>query len=44
MKVVLKGEPEGFFKLAQPLVERAVCRRVPADFEQLKDILEARSS
>jgi len=44
VKVVLEGEPGGFFKLAEPLVERAVRRQVQTDFEQLKDILEARSS
>ncbi len=44
VKVLLEGEPGGFFKLAEPLVERAVRRQVQADFEQLKDILEARSS
>jgi uncharacterized membrane protein len=44
VKVVLEGEPGGFFKLAEPLVERAVRRQVEADFEQLKDILEARPS
>jgi hypothetical protein len=40
---ILEGEPGGFFKLAEPLVERAVKRQIHADFEQLKDILEARS-
>jgi uncharacterized protein YndB with AHSA1/START domain len=44
VKVVLEGEPGGFFKLAEPLVERAVRRQVRTDYEQLKDILEARSS
>jgi uncharacterized protein YndB with AHSA1/START domain len=44
IKIVLEGEPGGFFKLAEPLVERAVRRQVKADFEQLKDILESRSS
>ena len=42
MHVVLEGEPGGFFKLAEPLVERAVRRQVKADYEQLKDILESR--
>jgi uncharacterized protein YndB with AHSA1/START domain len=41
--VVLEGEPGGFFKLAEPLVERALRRQVEADFAQLKDILEAGS-
>ena len=44
VSVVLEGEPGGFFKLAEPLVERAVKRQIQAEFEQLKDILEARSS
>jgi uncharacterized protein YndB with AHSA1/START domain len=44
VRVVLEGEPGGFFKLAEPLVERAAKRQLQADFEQLKDILEARSS
>ena len=44
VKVLLEGEPGVFFKLAEPLVERAVRRQIQADFEQLKDILEARSS
>jgi uncharacterized protein YndB with AHSA1/START domain len=44
VSIVLEGEPGGFFKLAEPLVERAVRRQIQADFEQLKDILEARSS
>jgi uncharacterized protein YndB with AHSA1/START domain len=42
--LVLEGEPGGFFKLAEPLVERAVRRQMQADFDQLKDILEAQSS
>jgi uncharacterized protein YndB with AHSA1/START domain len=44
VKVILEGEPGGFFKLAEPLVERAVRRQIRADFEQLKDILEARTA
>ena len=44
VNVVLEGEPGGFFKLAEPLVERAARRQLQADYEQLKDILEARSS
>ncbi len=43
VSVVLEGEPGGFFKLAEPLVERAVRRQIQADCEQLKDILEAGS-
>jgi uncharacterized membrane protein len=44
VNVVLEGEPGGFFKLAEPLVERAVRRQIQADYEQLKDILEARAA
>ena len=40
----MEGEPGGFFKLAQPLVERAIRRELEANFATLKDILEARSS
>ena len=35
-------EPGGFFKLADPLIERALERLVRADLETLKDLLEAR--
>ena len=38
-----EGEPGGFFKLAEPLIERALKRQVRADLETLKDLLEARS-
>lgn len=40
----VQGEPGGFFKLAEPLVERAVRRQLQTDYEQLKDILEAGAS
>jgi uncharacterized protein YndB with AHSA1/START domain len=40
--VVIEGEPAGFFKLAEPLVERAVRRELEANFATLKDILESR--
>ncbi len=39
---VAEGEPSGFFKLADPLIERALKRQVRADLENLKDLLEAR--
>ena len=42
ISVVIEGEPGGFFKLAEPLVERAVKRETVANTETLKDILEAR--
>ena len=38
----VEGEPGGFFKLADPLIERALKRQVGADLETLKDLLEAR--
>ncbi len=44
INVVMEGEPGGFFKLAEPLVERAIRREMEANFATLKDILEARSS
>jgi uncharacterized protein YndB with AHSA1/START domain len=43
ISVVIEGEPGGFFKLAEPLVERAVKRELEGNTETLKDILEARS-
>ena len=39
---VAEGEPGGFFKLADPLIERALRRQIRADLETLKDLLEAR--
>jgi uncharacterized protein YndB with AHSA1/START domain len=44
LSVVIEGEPGGFFKLAEPLVERAVRRELEANTETLKDILESRGS
>jgi uncharacterized protein YndB with AHSA1/START domain len=38
----VEGEPGWFFKLADPLIERALKRQVRADLETLKDLLEAR--
>jgi uncharacterized membrane protein len=38
----VEGEPGGLFKLAEPLIERALNRQVRADLETLKDLLEAR--
>jgi hypothetical protein len=40
--VVIEGEPGGFFKLAEPLVERAVARELAHNLETLKDVLESR--
>ncbi len=38
----VEGEPGGFFKLADPLIERALGRQIRGDLETLKDLLEAR--
>jgi uncharacterized protein YndB with AHSA1/START domain len=38
----VEGEPGGFFKPADPLIERALKRQVRADLETIKDLLEAR--
>jgi hypothetical protein len=38
---VIEGEPGGFFRLAGPLLERALKRQFRADLETLKDLLEA---
>lgn len=42
VSVIIEGEPGGFFKLAQPLVERAVRRELEGNYATLKDILETR--
>jgi uncharacterized protein YndB with AHSA1/START domain len=42
VSVVMEGEPGGFFKLAEALVERAVRRELEGNFATLKDILESR--
>src|SRR5215217_6875783 len=44
INIVMEGQPGGFFRLAEPLVERAIRREMEANFATLKDILEARSS
>jgi holo-[acyl-carrier protein] synthase len=44
VRIVLEGDPKGFFNLVEPLLERAVRRQVEADYEQLKDILEFEES
>jgi hypothetical protein len=38
---VIEGEPRGFFRLAEPLVVRAVGRELASNLATLKDILEA---
>ena len=42
ISVAVEGEPGGFFKLAEALVERAVKRELEGNYATLKDILEAR--
>ena len=41
MMQLVEGEPWGFFRLAGPLLERAVRRQFRADLGTLKDFLEA---
>jgi hypothetical protein len=38
----VEGEPGGFFKLADPLIERALERQVSPDLVKLNDLPEAR--
>src|SRR5919201_1856805 len=38
---VLEGEPGGFFRFAEPIVERQARRQVESDFETLKQLLES---
>src|SRR5215210_1480011 len=40
LTMVVEGEPGGFFRLAEPLLERAVRRQFRADLGTLKDMLE----
>ena len=40
--MVVEGEPGGFFRLAEPLIERALRRQFRADLGTLKDMLETR--
>ena len=37
-----KGEPGGFFRLAEPPIGRILKRQVDTDIENLKDLLESR--
>jgi uncharacterized protein YndB with AHSA1/START domain len=39
---LVEGEPGGFFKLAEPIVARALRRELRGNLETLKDVLEAR--
>ena len=41
ISAVLEGEPGGFFRVAEPLVARAVARELRNNLETLKDVLEA---
>lgn len=37
----MDGEPRGFFKMAEPLIERAIKRQFDSDLATLKDLMEA---
>jgi uncharacterized protein YndB with AHSA1/START domain len=41
VSVVAEGEPGGFFKLAEPIVARALRRELRGNLETLKDVLES---
>jgi carbon monoxide dehydrogenase subunit G len=43
LKVTLEGEPGGFFKLAEGIVERNAQRQIEQDFATLKETVEARA-
>ncbi len=42
MTLAVEGEPGGFFRLAGPLLERALKRQVRADMQRLKGLLETK--
>ncbi len=42
MTLAVEGEPGGFFRLAGPLLERALKRQVGTDLQRLKDLLETK--
>jgi uncharacterized membrane protein len=42
LRVELEGEPGGFLKLADALVERSAQRQIERDFATLKELVEAR--
>jgi uncharacterized protein YndB with AHSA1/START domain len=44
IKVAAEGDPGGFFKLAEPLVQRQAERQFKNDYSTLKDLLEARGA
>jgi ligand-binding SRPBCC domain-containing protein len=41
MNVHLEGEPAGFFRIAEPLVVRAMTRELKSDFATLKELVES---
>jgi len=41
MRIRAEGEPSGFYKVAGPLLSRAVRRSIAADLARLKATLEA---
>lgn len=43
VRSVVEGEPGGFFRLAEPLVVRAVERELRNNLATLKDVLESRA-
>ena len=42
-RIRVQGEASGFFKLATPVLSRAVLRSITNDLETLKDLLESRA-
>ena len=40
-RIRIQGEASGFYKLAGPMMSRAVKRNITNDLETLKDLLEA---
>ena len=44
IRIVVEGEPGGFFKVAEPLVGRQAKRQLQGDFDTLKDLLESGSA
>jgi uncharacterized protein YndB with AHSA1/START domain len=43
MTLAVEGEPGGFFRLATPLLERALRRQMSKDLASLKRVIESRS-
>lgn len=43
VNALVEGEPQGFFKIVEPLLKRLVERSVVGDYRRLKEILERRS-